>query len=163
MGKVNKVTGSSDSGEPETTTESKKKKEKGRIDFPIKEAQYRNDKGEVVTAVNEDTLLIAVPIPIKDEAGKVLYAGFNPRKHLPLKKGDFAGLAEYLRYQAFIARYKASQLVKLGDEKLTKAKHIEKFGDEETRKKVAKYAKLKEQLEKLQKTLEAEEVDISDV
>jgi len=149
---VNKVT----VGEtPEET------KEKGRIDFPIKDAKYRNVEGKVVTAVNGDGVLIAVPIPVADEKGKVIYAGFNARKHLPLKKADFASLATYLRYQGFIAKIKAHTLVKRAEECEAKAARIEQYGDEATRKKVAKLARMREAAEKIQKQLEEEGVDLT--
>lgn len=144
-----------------TTEETKDKKEKGRIDFPIKDAMYRDADGNVVTAVNGDGVLIAVPIPVKDENGKVIYAGFNTRKHLPLKKANFASLATHLRYQAFVSRAKALASIKRAEELEGKATRIEQYGDESTRKKVAKLARMVAAAKKIQASLEAEGVDLS--
>lgn len=140
----------------------KDKKDKGRKEFPVKDAMYRDEKGNVVTAVNGDGLLIAVPVPIKD-GDKVVYAGFSNRKHLPLKKSIFAGIANYIRYQAVVARAKALVLIKSAEEKETKADRIEQFGDENTRKKAQKVARMREQLKVLEQELVAEKVDINNL
>ena len=143
-----------------------KEKDKGKVDFVAKDAQYRQsteDGGAVVSAVNADGLLIAVPKPIKDAEGKIVYAGFNVRKHNPLKKDAFVGLAEYLRFQAFVSRVRAAILIKGAEDKEKKAMHIAKFGDEETRKKVARMARMKEQLATLTAQLVEEGVDVSEL
>jgi hypothetical protein len=140
------------------------KKEKGRVDFPIADVLTRDKEGNVVSAVNADGKLTAVPKPIKDgDGGKVLYAGYNTRKHNPLKKTDFADLQTYLRHQAFVARVKAAILVKSAVDKEAKADRIEQFGDEETRKKVAKMARMKDQLAELTKQLEDDGIDTSNI
>jgi len=157
MAKVNKVNPGIENEKKEN-----KKEEKGRKGFAIKDAKYRDAESKIVSAVNSDGLLIAIPKAIKD-GEKVVYAGYDVRKHLPLKKSDFASLGTYMRYQGFVARYKADVLIKIATEKETKANHIEKFGDEQTRRKVQKVARMREQLEALQKQLEAEGVDISGI
>lgn len=162
MAKVNKV----NPGKDETKKQDKEgnEKEKGRIEFPIQGTRYRNAEGQIVTAVNSEGLLIAVPKPIKDDEGKkVLYTGFDVRKHLPLKKNDFASFATFMYYQAFIARCKAVILIKSAEEKEAKASRIEKFGDENTRKKVQKIARMRDQLAALEKQLEADGVDVSNL
>jgi len=155
MAKVNKVN-------PKENGK-KEEKEKGRVDFSIKDAKYRDKDGNVVTAVNGDGLLVAVPVPIKDADGKILYAGYNARKHLPLKKSEFASITEYLRYQAFVARIKAAILVKNAEEKEAKANRIEKFGDEATRKKAQRVAKMREQLAALENQLKSEGVNVDEI
>lgn len=141
----------------------KEEKQKGRKDFPIKEAMYRNAEKNIVTAVNGDNLLIAVPKPLKDDKGQIVYAGYSVQKHLPLKKEDFASLAQYMYHQGFVSRLKAITMVKRAEEFEAKAAHILKFGDEVTRKKVAKVAKMKSQLETLQKQLQEEGVNLDDI
>lgn len=145
------------------STAKKDEKEKGRKDFPIKDALYTDADGNNVKAVNGDDLLVAVPKPIKDDSGKVIYSGFNPRKHLPLKKSDFASMTSYIRYQAYISRIKAQALVKSAEEKEKKANRIEKFGDEATRKKAQRVARMRENLKKLEEGLVAEGIDISEL
>lgn len=142
-------------------TSKDEKKEKGRVDFDVASAMYQNEKGEVVTAINEDGLLIAVPVPIKDADGKIVYAGFSTRKHLPLKKSVFAAISSHIRYQAYIARVKAAILIKGAQEKETKADRIEQYGDEATRRKVQKVARMREQLKVLEETLQEDGVDIT--
>lgn len=145
-------------------TDAKKKKEdKGKVDFVTKGSMYRNEAGEVISAVNGDGLLIAVPKPIKDEGGKIIYGGFNVRKHNPLKKTAFVGLAEFFRFQAFVARVRAVLLIKSAEDKEKKADHISKFGDEVTRKKVARMARMKEQLATLTAQLVEDGVDVSEI
>lgn len=139
-----------------------KKEKKGRVAFPVKKAMYRDAENNIVTAVNGDGLLIAVPKPLKED-DKVVYAGFNSRKHLPLKKSDFANITSYIRYQAYIARAKAIILVKSAEEKEAKADRIEQFGDEATRKKAAKVARMREQLQLLEKELVESNVDINKI
>jgi len=159
---VNKVNPGNEGSANEETKEEKK----GKVDFPIKEAMYRNAEDGVVTAVNGDGLLVAVPVPLKEGKGdeaKVIYTGYNIRKHLPLKKSDFACIHTYIRYQAYVARMKALALVKSAEEKEKKASRIEKFGDEATRKKATKVARLREQLAVLEKGLKDEGVDITDL
>lgn len=154
---VNKVNPGEENGNKEN-----KKEDKGRKAFVIKDAKYLNTEGKIVSAINSDGLLIAVPTVIKD-GEKVVYVGYDVRKHLPLKKSDFAGLAIHMRFQAFVARCKAGILIKNAEEKEAKADRIEKFGDETTRRKVQKVARMKEQLEALQRQLEQEGVDISSI
>lgn len=144
------------------TKDTKEKKVK-RIDFPMDTAVYVDADGKIVPAVNDDKLLVAVPIPIKDEAGKVTYAGFNTRKHNPLKKTDFANLQTHLRYQGFINQIRAAVLLKKAAEMEDKAKRIEKFGDEATRKKVARMAAMKKQLAVLTAQLEEDGIDLEGV
>ena len=144
-----------------TTAKKEEKKEKGRVAFVVKDAMYRDTENNVVTAVNGDGQLIAVPVPIKDESGKIVYVGYNSRKHLPLKKSDFASIVEHIRYQAYIARLKAVALIKSAEEKEAKADRIAKFGDDATRKKAQKVARMREQLKLLEQGLVEEGVDIS--
>ena len=144
------------------TTDTEEKKSK-RIDFPMAEALYVDGAGNTITAINDDKLLIAVPIPIKDADGKVLYTGFNTRKHNPLKKTDFANLQTHLRYQGFINTIRAAVLLKKAEELETKANRIEKFGDEATRKKVARMAAMKKQLTVLAAQLEEDGIDLDGV
>lgn len=158
---VNKV-GAGTTGSTTSKKDKKDKKKKAvRIDFPIADAMYRNDDKEVVTAVNGDGLLIAVPVPLKDDEGKIVYAGFKGRKHNPLKKNDFASIAGFIRFQAHVARMKAITFVKSAEEKEAKADRIEQFGDESTRKKAQKVARMREQLAILEAGLKEEGVDIS--
>jgi len=160
----NKVTpGAEPTATPEAATDEKKTTTSNRVDFPIKETTYRNDKKEIVSAVNGDGLLIAVPKPIKDENGKVIYAGFNTRKHNPLKKGDFADEVTYLRHLAFVSRVKAAILLKSAEDKEAKANQMAQYGDEETRKKVQKMARMKEQLATLTQQLQEDGVDTSQI
>lgn len=164
MSDTEKVTADGENTEnTATATATDDKKDSGRIDFDIKGAQYRNDEKQVVSAVNTEGLLIAVPKPLKDAEGKVIYAGFNCRKHVPLKKSDFASITTYMRHQAYVARVKAAILIKGAEDKEVKAARMEKFGDDATRKKVAKMARMREQLAALQTQLKEDGVDISDI
>lgn len=157
---TNKVTPGEEPTAEATTDE--KKKESTRTDFPKDDALYRDKENNVVSAVNTDGLLIAVPKPIK-EGGKVIYAGFNTRKHNPLKKGDFADLPNFMLHQAFVARVRAAILLKSAEDKEAKAARMAKFGDEETRKKVQKMARMKEQLATLEAQLKEDGVDTTDI
>lgn len=150
------------STEPKTA-EPKVEKPKGRIDFPMKSAMYRDKDGNVVTAINGESLLVAVPKTIMDGELKVVYAGYDSRKHKPLKKSNFASMATYLQYQGYIARLRAHRLVKIAEDKEKKASRLLKFGDEQTRKKAAKISKMRDQLAALEKQLTAEGIDVKDI
>lgn len=158
---VNKVSANPNETTTDKAKDKKDKKEKGRVAFPILNAMYRDGESNVVTAINGDNVLIAVPVPIKDDSGKVIYAGYNTRKHLPLKKADFASLATHLRFSAFVSRMKALASIKRAEELEGKATRIEQYGDESTRKKVAKLVRMRAAAEKIQKALEDEGVDLS--
>jgi len=163
---TNKVTPETEptaEGQPTAEQTTDEKKGSTRIDFPLNDALYRDKENNVVSAVNGDGLLIAVPKPIKDENGSVVYAGFNTRKHNPLKKGDFADLPNFMLHQAFVARVRAAILLKSAEDKEVKAARMAKFGDEETRKKVQKMARMKEQLAALEQQLKDDGVDTSDI
>jgi hypothetical protein len=135
---------------------------KGRIDFVTKTAKIMDENKKLVSAINKDGLLISVPKTVT-EGGKVLYEGFDMRKHNPLKKGDFADIATYLDHQAFIAREKGNRLIALAEDKEKKAERIRKFGDEDTRKKAAKIARMREQLAALEQQLTAEGIDVENL
>ncbi len=151
-----KVAGQTEETAEEKTTEVREKVKK--LAFPIADAKRSDKDGNVVSAVNADGKLLAVPKPIRDEDKNVIYVGFDPRKHMPLKKDDFASVATHLRFQAFVALFKAAVLKKLSDMKIEKAEHLEKYGDEATRKRVTKYKKMQEQHEVLKTQLIAEGV-----
>jgi len=157
-----KKVGANDKPETQTTT---KEKLKGRIDFPKKTAMYRDTEGNVVTAVNAENLLIAVPRTITDpkDRDKIVYAGFDTRKHLPLKKVDFASMATYLLYQGFIARERAQRLTKIAENKEATATRLLKYKDEATRKKAAKRDRMRKELAALEKQLADNGVEADDV
>ena len=135
---------------------------KGHIDFPKSAAKYENKEKQIVSAVNAEGLLIAVPKKImKDD--KVAYAGFDMRKHKPLKKTDFTSMATFLEYTAYVARLKAAFFIKIAEDREAKADRLSKFGDEITRKKAAKIARMREQLKALEDQLTADGIDIKDV
>lgn len=150
-------------GKGNTTDTKKKSKKAKRIDFPMDTAVYVDKDGNTVPAINEDKLLIAVPVPILDADGKVVYAGFNTRKHNGLKKTDFANLQTHTRYLAFISKIRAAVMLKKAADLEAKATRIEKFGDEATRKKVARMAAMKKQLAILTKQLEEDGIDLDGV
>ena len=156
---VNKV------GNNKPDTAKKEEKVKGRIDFPKKAAKYRDKDGNIVTAINAENLLIAVPRKIvdKDNGDVVLYAGFDSRKHLPLKKTDFASMAFYLQYQGYVARQRAQRLIKTAENKEAAATRLLKYKDEATRKKAAKRDRMRKELAALEKQLEDEGVAAENV
>ena len=134
-------------GETVEKKEKKEKKEKTkRMDFEIVKAICAAGK-----AVNTDGLLIAVP------------TNYDPRKYKPLSKSVFAGIPTYLDYQAFMANYRAIQFTKIATDKTAKADLLRKFGDEDTRKKAQKLARLREQIEALQKQLKEEGIDTTNI
>jgi hypothetical protein len=144
----------------------KKEKKKGRVDFDIAAARILDaETDKLVKAANKDGLLTVIPktIPGKNEGDKPRYEGYDSRKHKPLKKGDFAEVATYLEFQAMQNREKAAKLIVLAEEKEKKADRIRKFGDEATRKKAAKVARMRDQLAVLEKQLEEEGISVEDI
>lgn len=159
MGKTNKVAGAG-AATGTNTGSSEPEKKKVRIDFPIKDAQFKNDEGKIVSAVDGEGLLLAVPVTLTDDDGKVIYKGFDVRKHKPLKKDNFAGMTTFLLYQAHVARFHAGRYIKIAEAKEANAKNLGKFANEQTRKKAQKVQKMKEQLAMLEKQLTEEGVDV---
>jgi len=157
---VTKVGGAG--AEKSITTKEIPEKAKGRVDFPKKSAMYRDKDGNVITALNAEGLLLAVPATILD-GEKVVYSGFDPRKHNPLKKSDFVSMATFLQYQGYVARSRAARLIKVAETKEAAASRLLKFGDEQTRKKAAKIAKMRDQLKALEMQLMEEGIDVSDI
>jgi hypothetical protein len=181
--------GAGGDGASDAAGSGRKKKDNGKVDFPIADAQYRNEAGEVVTAATlapgegegegegeDGTLdtatlkLLAVPRPIFDEDGEpdratgkkpVLYAGWNHRKHNPLKKDDFVDEAEFVNYQAFTFRIKAAVFMEKAKVAEKRAARLKKFGNQTQRKLVDKIAKMREQLAAFEKQAEAEKIDIT--
>lgn len=140
----------------------KKVKEKGRHDFPLKDVKMLDETGKLVSAVNKDGLLVAVPKEIKD--GEVVKSpGYDFRIHKPLTKGNFADMATYLEFQGYVARQKANRLIALAEDRGLKADRLRKFGDEDTRKKAMKIARMREQLAQLEKQLTSEGIDVSTI
>jgi len=135
---------------------------KGKVAFETAEAKFLNDENKIVTAVNSDGLLVAVPKPI-EVSGEVVYEGFDIRLHKPLKKDQFADLATYLLHQAYVARAKAERFLAMAEDKEKKAARIQKFGDEATRKKAMKVARMREQLAELEAQLKADGVEVDDI
>lgn len=151
----------SNDGEPQvdgSTTDDDKKNSK--IAFPLADAVYKDDSGEIVTALNAEGKLIAVPKPIRDAEGKVVYAGWNVKKHEPLKKEVFVGVVEFLEYQAFVSRVKAAHLIKAAEAKEIKAKNLRKFGNDSQRRKAAQLLKMREAIQNLEEQLKAEGVEV---
>ena len=164
MAKTNSGVKKVGANEPATQPKTEEKV-KGRIDFPKKTAMYRDTEGKMVTAINAENLLVAVPTRIIDpkDGDKILYAGFDTRKHLPLKKADFVSMATYLQYQGFIARERAQRLITIAENKETTAARLLKYKDENTRKKAAKRDRMVKELAALEKQLAEEGTATEDI
>lgn len=86
---------------------------------------------------------------------------FNFEEFKPIPKADFVSEEIFLDHQANICHAKA-EIFMLKAEKCTKqAAKLREYGDPETRKKVMKLSKMREQLAALQKALEDDDVDLS--
>ena len=146
-----------------------KKQENKKVDFPVADTLYEDADKNVVSAVNGEGLLIAVPRPIfgkpETEGGErtVVYAGWNSRKHAPLKKSHFATDVVYIYYQAFVARIKAAILVQSAELKEKRASRLKKFGNDKQRKDANKLIKMREAMKLLTMQLEADGVDLSEL
>ena len=149
-------------------TEPKAKKEKKtRKPFDIKTAKAMisadgKAPATLQSCLNKDGKLTEVPVTVKD-GDTVVYEGFNPTMHKPLKKSDFADISAFMLFQAFIIGFKAQRLQDLATKKRERALHIRKFGDEATRKKAQKYARMKDQLAKLKEQLAEEGITAEDM
>ncbi|KKN75668.1 hypothetical protein LCGC14_0377700 [marine sediment metagenome] len=154
----------------DATGDARKKKDNGKIKFPIADALYRNKDGDVVTAavkVDDAIKLVAVPKPVFDgdkvnEHGNriVLYTGWNHRKHDPLKKDDFVDEVDYVLYQAFTFRIRAAVLIEKATTSEKRARHLKKFGNDKQRKEANRLLKMRETLRLYEKTLRDQGIDI---
>jgi len=139
----------------DAATKSEEKQEKGRKVFSSKNAV----DAEGTSILDEAGKLTAVPVQVKNEGGEVTYDGFHYRKHKPLTKADFAGTDVYMDYRAFSLRQRIDAMVVLATKYTTQATNLRKFGDEKTRKAVARVHKLREQMAALEAELAADGVD----
>jgi hypothetical protein len=142
-----------------TANPAETKEKKGRQDFPKKDAKMVDEGGKVVKGVDNKGLLLVCPKPITD-GDKVVYEGFVMAKHKPLKKADFAGMADFLEFQGFFNRQKAAKLIAVAEDREAKAERIRKYGDEETRRKVEKLQRLKDKLAAYEEQLKADGVEV---
>ena len=115
----------------------KKAKKKGRVAFDVKTAKV-DDKG----------LLTAVP------------ENFDPKKHKGLKKKQFADVATHMDYLSAMAKFNSERLAAKAVDLTARAERIRKFGDEGTRKKVAKVERMKKQMAALKAELEEQGIDV---
>lgn len=154
-----------------------KEPKKGRTVFDFSTAT--NETGESVgegenaiapgaSVVNDDGLLLAVPSIIKtdtDDKGKVTekFVGWNPKAHKPLVRKDFASDDIFLDFRVWCLDLDIKKKTKNRDSLAKRADRLRKFGDEKTRKKAAKLARMREQMAALEAELESDGVDVSDV
>lgn len=167
-----KVGGDSKKGDPKSKPE-----KKGRTPYDFSGA--RNDTeaplgvGENAIAigasiVNEDGLLLSVPSRIAastDDKGKVTetFIGWDPKSHKPLVRKDFASDDIFLDFRVYCLDIDIIKKTKNRDSLAKRADRLRKFGDEKTRKKAAKLARMREQMAALEAELESDGVDVSDV
>lgn len=147
-------------------SDGKKGRKSTKEDFVVADAKHLNAEGALVSAINGDGLLIAVPGPVKsgkkgDENREVLYAGWNIRKHVPLKKSHFADEVTYILYTAFVCKVKAAVLFASAEQKEARARNLQKFGNEKQRKDANKLIKMRAAMKLLTKQLKDDGVDIS--
>jgi len=108
------------------------------------------DISEFSDIVNEDGLFTAVP-------------EYEIAKFRPLTKSDFASTDVFLDYRATILEFKSKTLAESAQNMRTKADRLRKFGDEDTRKKVEKAARLRKQFAALSATLADDGIDINEL
>jgi hypothetical protein len=81
---------------------------------------------------NDDGQLISVP------------TDWNAAEHKRLSKKDFGDVALWLDFEAMLIDRRVEMLQKAAENKRDKATKLRQFGDEATRKKIARVEKLKE-------------------
>lgn len=137
-------------------------KGKGRSVYDYKTA-FKLVDGKRVSIVNSDGKLLEVPREVKDGDGKIIQEGFDPRKHKPLKKSDFADEPAYIRYTADVAEYQAARFAKRAEDLRKKADNLAKFGDPKTRKKISRRERLLKQLQALEAELGEDGIVLSEL
>lgn len=138
-------------------TEGKEKAGKTVLDY----SKFVNAKGESI--VNDDGLLTAAPTRIVSEDGTVTQSGWDSKLHKPLGKDDFASEGPYLSYRASSLRERAERSIIMADKLDAKATRLGKYTSDKARKKAEKLARMREQMVALEKELEGEGVDTSDL
>lgn len=131
--------------------------------FPKKTAKIMNDEGQLVEAFNDKGLLTAVPVKILNKEGEVIYAGYDPRKFQPLKKADFATTDIFMVFQAMSLESRANRMLALAQKKRDSAERFSKYGDEATRKKALKVARMRETVAKLEAELAEQGLSADDI
>lgn len=120
--------------------DAKKKEKKGRPKFDAPKSLL--DKDGKLTAVPED---------------------YDYRKFQPLKKLNFASEDLFLDYQGRVAEQKSKFFAELAKDRHERANSFRKFGDPEQRRKAKKLQRSIEAAHKLQKELEAQGIDVSEI
>lgn len=164
-------------GNPSTDTSSKGKSDaktpdpdKGRKTYNYKKAQLQvpvvdedgnaTDELQLVSAVNSEGKLIGVPTKIVDEDGETVQSGYDPFKHKPLIKTDFASEDVFIDYRAFVAQCKSDAFGKRAKLLVSRANKMRKFGDDKTRKAMKKRDRMRKEMAALEAELTAEGVDL---
>ena len=147
---------------------------KGRKAYNFRKAQIRvpvldgagkaTEETELVPAVNGDGALVGVPVRLVDEeSGEVVQAGFDPNKHKPLTKADFASEDVFLDYRAFVAQCRATMFGLRAKDLAARANKLRKFGDDKTRKAAQRRDRMREALKKLEAQLMEDGVDLDEL
>ncbi len=89
--------------------------------------------------------------------------GFDFRKNCPLTRKDFADTASFLEYRGEALTHRAASFTELAAKMAAKVANIRKYGDEETRKKAEKLARLREQMAALEAELGEAGIDVDEV
>ena len=107
---------------------------------------------------------IRVPVRLVDEeSGEVVQAGFDPNKHKPLTKADFASEDVFLDYRAFVAQCRATMFGLRAKDLAARANKLRKFGDDKTRKAAQRRDRMREALKKLEAQLMEDGVDLDEL
>tara|TARA_R110002096_G_C14661938_1_gene728435 strand:- start:28495 stop:28920 length:426 start_codon:yes stop_codon:yes gene_type:complete len=125
--------------EPNTETEGKKREPKVRVAFlSLMEGDAIDAEGKIV----------GVP------------EGYDSKEHLAPKRTDFANDADFLDFQANIFDAVAAEKSERAEMYRTQATELRKYGDPEQRKQVQKFQKMAEALKALQGTLASSGVEV---
>lgn len=134
-----------------------KKARKGRVELDYSKAVDADGN----SIVNEDGKLTALPLTV-GEGDNVVFEGWNPKKHKPLRKSDFAEEYMYMFFRAHVAQIRADQQAEKAKKLRKQAEQIQQFGDPKTRKKAKKLARMREQLAALEAELAGEGISLED-
>ena len=90
-------------------------------------------------------------------------ANWDPIKHKPIKKKDFAMSANHMGHCADIIEQKGRDLIEKAGKMKIKADRMSKMGDEKTQKTVKRAEKVFKQLSELKASLAEAGIDINEI
>lgn len=109
--------------------------------------------GKRVSILNDGGKLTEIPSEQKNAKGEVLQEGYDPSKHKPLSKKDFADGSVALGFRATMLEYRGNKFLEQARSMKAKAEAFSKYKNDAKRKAAMKLEKIRKQAAALEAVL----------